>query len=61
MAHSNDWRPVAEIQDKTLSFIALTRNGKWLVLNEKTANDWLISKYAITHYMIPKPPTDGTL
>lgn len=53
---NNSWHPIAEIQDQTRSFVAWTSNNKVMVFNNKTADDWLISKYSLTHYMIPKPP-----
>lgn len=50
------FRPIAEIKGQSPQFVAYTRNAKIMVFNGKLVDDWLIHKYGLTHYLIPKLP-----
>lgn len=39
-------------------YIVWTKNGKVMSVSNRALDEWFISKYAVTHWMIPDSPQD---
>ena len=49
----HDGRP-----DGSKPYIVWTKNGKVMSVADRMLDEWFISKYAVTHWMIPDSPQD---